>query len=473
MDRDNTSREKILFVTGRLAEFSLRRVLKEMQAERDFDFQVSVLGISVAALMHVNWLSRRFQFPDSTAVFDRVVLPGWCQGDLSPLNQQFQTQFELGPKDLFDLPAFLGATPISRPDLQDFDIEILAEINHAPRMSDEQIVTLAQQYQQAGADIIDLGCIPGESWGRAGQVTRLLRDSGCRVSIDSFDRTEVEEAVTQGAELVLSCNATNREWAADLDAELVVIPDTPQELDSIESTLDFLTERGCQFRIDPILEPIAHGFTASLARYIEARTRWPQTPMMMGIGNLSELTEVDSAGVNLLLTAVCQELSIHSVLTTQVINWSRTAIAELDVARKLVAHCVRNQVLPKHLDSQLVMLRDPRIHELDADSLRELALNIRDPNFRVLVAAGQIHVMNRDGHWQGQNPFQLFDQILQDSPIDDPSHAFYLGTELAKARTALELGKQYKQDQPLRWGLAVDPAESVQHDSHHSRKLRS
>ncbi|MEO1999970.1 MAG: DUF6513 domain-containing protein, partial [Planctomycetaceae bacterium] len=402
MGGENTSRERILFVTGRLAEFSLNRVLDRLDAERNFDFQVCVLGISVAALMHVDWLRRRFHFPEQSGHFDRVVLPGWCLGDLSQLNQQFQTRFERGPKDLFDLPAFLGEPNPDPPDLQDFDIEILAEINHAPHMGDAQILAIAEEYRQAGANIIDLGCVPGESWGRAGEVTHLLRQSGFRVSIDSFDRVEVENAVAHGAELVLSCNKTNREWAADLDAELVVIPDTPDQLHSIEPTLDFLTGRGCRFRIDPILEPIAHGFTASLGRYIEARNRWPQISMMMGVGNLSEMTEVDSAGVNLLLTAICQELSIHSVLTTQVINWSRTAVAELDAARRLIAHCVRNRVLPKHLDSQLVMLRDPLIHELDESSLQELARNIRDPNFRILICDGEIHVMNRDGHWQSR-----------------------------------------------------------------------
>ena len=39
----------------------------------------------------------------------------------------------------------------------------------------------------------------------------------------------------------------------------------------------------------------------------------------------------------------------------------------------------------------------------------------------------------------------------------DPSHAFYLGYELAKAVTALTLGKNYVQDQALRWGFLTVP----------------
>ena len=43
-----------------------------------------------------------------------------------------------------------------------------------------------------------------------------------------------------------------------------------------------------------------------------------------------------------------------------------------------------------------------------------------------------------------------------------PAHAFYLGMELMKARTALTLGKQYTQDEALRWGfLTVEETSAV------------
>jgi hypothetical protein len=41
----------------------------------------------------------------------------------------------------------------------------------------------------------------------------------------------------------------------------------------------------------------------------------------------------------------------------------------------------------------------------------------------------------------------------------DPSHAFYLGWEMAKAAAALALGKNYVQDQALRWGFLTVPEE--------------
>src|SRR5262249_9152436 len=156
------------------------------------------------------------------------------------------------------------------PDLSQFDIEILAEINHAPRLSDSEILKMSAEYRADGADIIDLGCVPGESWPRAGLVTRLLCTEGHRVSIDSFDRREVEDSVAAGAELVLSVNAANRDWAAKLPAEVVAIPDDPRDLASLRPTIDTLREAGARFRVDPVLEPIGFGFAASLGRYLEA-----------------------------------------------------------------------------------------------------------------------------------------------------------------------------------------------------------
>lgn len=456
----NMSAERVLFVTGKLAEPSLRRVVAAAGKEAGFEYRVAVLGITVAALMHADWVGRKL---GDVAGFDRVILPGWCQGDVETLKRQFGVPFERGPKDLFDLPEFFGSGRRETVALTEYDIEILSEINHAPRMTDGEILRMAEHFRHSGGDVIDLGCIPGESWPRAGEVTRLLRKEGLRVSIDSLDRREVELAVAAGAELVLSVNSSNIDWAVDLNAELVAIPDDPCGLSSLQSTIDRLTESACRFRIDPILTPIGFGFASTLAGYATARKRWPQVEMMMGTGNLTELTEVDSAGVNLLLAAVCEELRVRSVLTTEVINWARSSVKELDIARRIVFHALEHGRLPKHLDSSLAMLRDPKVNELGEQAIAELAGRITDPNFRILVDAGEIHVLNRDGHWRGTDPYAIFDDFAAGCGPLTASHAFYLGYELCKARTALTLGKQYTQDEALRWGFLTVPEISA-HD---------
>ncbi|MFQ5731335.1 MAG: DUF6513 domain-containing protein [Planctomycetaceae bacterium] len=449
---------RILFVTGRLAEASLRRVVGPLSATAGFEYDVRTLGISVAALMHVGWVGRKL---GDVAGFDRVLLPGWCQGDVSQLSRQFGTAFEAGPKDLADMPEHFGAARRGNVALTEYDIEILAEINHAPRLTDDDILRAAADYRDSGADVIDLGCIPGERWDRAGDVTRLLRNEGIRVSIDSFDRREVEAAVEAGAELVLSCNATNRDWAMQLDAELVAIPNDPRDPSTLDETVAALTEAGCRFRVDPVLEPIGFGFAASLSRYFAVRETWRDAEILMGIGNVTELSEADTAGMNLLLAGLCQELGVRSVLTTEVVNWARSAVREFDLARRLSFHSVQNKVLPKHLNDQLVLLRDPKRREAGREAIGELVTGITDPNFRILVGSGEIHVINRDGHWHGSDPYALFDEFAAASGPLESSHSFYLGYELAKARTALTLGKRYVQDEALRWGFLTVPEVSA------------
>ncbi|MEY3173975.1 MAG: hypothetical protein RLZZ436_1889 [Planctomycetota bacterium] len=449
--------QKLLFVTGRLAESSLREVLQGIASKAGFTWEIAVPGIQVAALLHTSLLKRRLSVP---ADIDRVILPGWCQGDLDELSRHFGKPVEPGPRDLYDLPEFFGTGKRRTADLSRRSIEIVAEINHATRLPLADILAQAQTLADAGADVVDVGGVPGESSPRISEIVGLLKAHGLRVSIDSFDRSEVEQAVAAGAELILSCNHANVEWVSKLGVEVVAIPDLPQDLDSLDRLAERLDRAGCPFRLDPILEPIGMGFAASLARYQEVRRRHPGRSMLMGVGNVTELSEVDSAGVNLVLAAFCEELGIQSVLTTQVANWCRTAVAEFDIARRLVHHAITARTVPKHLDPRLVMLRDSRLRNLSLPALRELADALTDPNYRIHAEQGELHLMNSDGHWHGPDPFTLFAEAEKTAAAKRPaapvdaSHAFYLGYELARAELALRLGKQYVQDQPLRFGLA-------------------
>lgn len=176
----------------------------------------------------------------------------------------------------------------------------------------------------------------------------------------------------------------------------------------------------------------------------------------MGVGNLTELTDVDSAGVNALLIGFCQELGIRSVLTTEVINWARSSVREIDLARRLMHHAVNRKMLPKHLELGLTALRDPKTLRHGPDALREIQRRIKDPNWRVFAEDGRIHALNNGYFLSDPDPFALFDQM----GVDDPSHAFYLGYEMMKAKTALTLSKEYRQDQALSWGHLTEPEVS-------------
>jgi dihydropteroate synthase len=450
------SHRHILFVTGKLAEPALRRTLAHFASEAGFEYQVAVLPITVVALATTSWIARHLGVP---AGIDRVLIPGLCSGDVSALVSAFGVPVERGPKDLRDLPEYFGKGQTKPANYGAYDIEILAEINFAPRLDQDELLRQATALRSDGADILDIGCDPGSTWANVGDAVRRLRDAGLRISIDSFSTSEIGAAVRAGAELVLSVNSTNLAAARDWGCEVVAVPDVPATLAGLDRTIETLTAWGVPFRIDPVIEPIGFGFAASLGRYLEVCRRYSGAAMLMGIGNLTELTDVDSAGVNVMLLGFCQELGIRSVLTTQVINWCRSCVRELNLARRLVYHACHEHVLPKHLEPDLVLLRDPKLHAHGEEFLRELQARISDRNFRLFAESGLLHVLNDKMLLQGSDPFQLFALMGQKENIDS-SHAFYLGFEMAKAVTALTLGKNYVQDQALRWGFLTMPERS-------------
>ena len=92
-----------LFVTGRLAADALRKTLDRL--ELDFDYDVAVLGGSVAALMRTEWIARRL--PEACGC-RQVMIPGLCRGDLAAIEARVGVPVVRGPKDLKDLPAFFG-----------------------------------------------------------------------------------------------------------------------------------------------------------------------------------------------------------------------------------------------------------------------------------------------------------------------------------------------------------------------------
>jgi dihydropteroate synthase-like protein len=287
-------------------------------------------------------------------------------------------------------------------------------------------------------------------------VVRELRGAGLRVSIDSFDSAEIRTAVAAGAELVLSVNGSNLEVARELagtDCGVVVIPDFGEGLDTLDRSIETLERWNVRYLIDPIIEPIGFGFMASLERYAEIHRRYPATAQLMGIGNITELTSADTTGVTALLLAICEETGVRAVLTTEVINWARGAVREVDIARRLMHYSLTHSALPKGIDDRLLTVKDPVILEYDEAELRRLHAEVKDPNFRIFTDRHSITVFNNEIFVRGTDIQEIFSQL----GVDEPSHAFYLGRELMKAKLAITLGKTYRQEGALSWGYLTPP----------------
>ena len=263
-----------------------------------------------------------------------------------------------------------------------------------------------------------------------------------------MDPDEILMADEAGVDYVLSLNGSNRHLAERLRATPVLIPDTPEDLDSLEATIAHLERLGKPYLVDPIIEPIGTGFAASLGRYLEVRRRHPEAEMFMGIGNLTELTEADSTGVTALLIGFCQELGIRNVLTTEVINWAQGAVREAVLAAQLMHFAQEQGTPPKHVDGRLLTVKDEDLRPYAESELRELHAQVTDPNFRIFADSDWIYVFNAELFVKGTDFNEIFDQL----GVDEATHAFYLGKELMKATIARALGKNYRQESPLDWG---------------------
>ena len=441
----------MLFVTGKLAEPALRRIVADLDLPHGSD--VAVLKITVAALMTTSWIARMLE---PRGDVDLVLIPGLCEGDPKIIEDAIGVKVQKGPKDLREIPTYFGRSAVEAA-YGAWDIEIAAEINNAPRLTRAAIRREAERYRASGADIIDIGCTPGVPFPALADVVGELVGAGMRVSIDSLDPIEIRTAVAAGAELVLSINGSNVEVVPSLagtGARAAAIPDQGADLDSLGPTIAALERAGVPYLIDPILEPIGLGFAASLERYASARRTWPAAEMLMGIGNLTELTAADTTGVNAVLIAVCQELGIRTVLTTEVIPWAHGAVREIDIARRLMHYAVTGRTIPKGVDDRLVTVKDPEVLTYQESDLRALQAAITDPNFRIFADRDAITVFNHERFVRGTDIQEIFRQL----DVDEPTHAFYLGKELAKASLAVALGKTYRQDGSLAWGY-LTPAD--------------
>ena len=414
-----------------------------------FEWSILDVGVKVAALMTEPILMRRLPRPLKA---DRVVVPGRCRADLARLTKEFERPFQRGPDELKDLPEFFGKAgdPV---DLSRHSLQIFAEIVDASQISLEAIVARAEILRAEGADVIDLGCLPDTPFPHLEDTVRELKGRGLAVSVDSADPDELRRGGIAGADYLLSLTEGNLAIAEETGARPVLIP-----VPAWRSRLAFSRRRGrpearleryprCGYRSDPFrLCQVA----LALSR---GRARLPEAEMLMGTGNLTELTDADSVGVTALLLGICSELSIANVLTVHVSPHTRRTIQEHDAARRIMHAAAADHSLPRGYGRALLQVHDQKPFPYSSAEIAESSAQVKDDNYRIEAAEDGIHVYNRAGHFVAQDALALFDKLEVET---DGAHAFYLGAELTKAEIAFQLGKRYAQDEPLDWGCAVD-----------------
>ena len=336
--------KNILFITGKLAQKGLKTVIESID-DKNFTYEIRNLNVNVAALLTTDMIERRI---GDVSSFDEIIIPGRVRGNLDKLKKNINKKIIRGPDELKDLPTLFGEKPVKY-DLSKFETSIFGEITDALNMTVEEVITRAEYFRLEGADVIDIGCLPNKKFPHLEEIVQELKNRNFYVSIDSHNTDELIRGSKAGADYLLSIKDESYHVLENLDSYPILIP-TDGDMKKFYSLIDRAILDKLTFIADPILDPISYGFTKSIERYIHLREKYPDIHIMIGIGNITELTHADTTGINMLMLGIVEELKLNHILTTQVSRHCRTVIRETDLARRIIHAASENNITPKHIN---------------------------------------------------------------------------------------------------------------------------
>lgn len=467
----------ILAVTGKMAQEEVKKHVDN----------VFVVDIDVAAFITPSDLEHV-----DLSHYDLVLVPGLTKGEWKKLEERKGVKIRLGPIHASDLKTVLKNADhlefshtipackllnISRAkenismvdELQDsvFDIgkvkvggntrmKIVAEVVDATEMTRDELVSRIQYYEREGADIIDLG-IPVEH--SIDDVRRAVKTAvdhcNTPISIDTFDKKAIAAGVEAGVDMVMSISAENLDALDSIgDAAVVVVDDNINNLFGLVEKVKQKTDRVIA---DCLLEP--QNISDSLYRYREFRKMDVETSILMGIGNVTELSDADSLGINATLAFIAEELNINMLFTTEASLKTRGCIRELRTASYMSKAASLRNTPPKDLGIDLLSLKEKntlRTCALPQEHVQAIEEKfVRDPcgDFRIWIHKGKIVCSHHRLTVVGDDAKSVSDTMVKNNLISRLDHATYLGRELEKAEIALKLGKNYVQDRELNFGI--------------------
>jgi dihydropteroate synthase-like protein len=366
-----------------------------------------------------------------------------------------------------------------------FPMRVIAEIVNAPTLKLEEVAERARYYQSEGADIVDIGMLAGRSSPESAKaIVEIVKSViDLPVSIDSLDSFEIRAAVDAGADLVLSVDAGNMNDVAPYisDIPVVVLPSNMREgfipqgaqervaflIENIERAIELGIEK---IIADPVLEPaIKPGLLESLMTYKLFRNLDTRTPVLYGLGNVTELIDVDSVGVNGILAALAAEVEAQLLFIPEHSTKTKRSVRETSRAAKMMYLAKQRETPPKDLGIDVLVLKEKRWRELqhDESSLRG-ARTIRAATekdgamdmlgwYKILVDRMNDDIVaihfdrseSPDVVVRGKNAREVYQTIIREGLVGKLDHAAYLGKELHKAELAVLLGRSYEQDKSL------------------------
>ena len=364
---------------------------------------------------------------------------------------------------------------------------IIAEIVNCTEKSNENVIKKAKHYIDSGADIIDIGCISNKPYPeRVKEIIRLIRSNfNVLISIDSMNAEEINAAVEEGIDLILSLDLGNYREFLNLPKNIPIVllptnvkeahfPNDPEtRVKNLFKIIKELQNYGFKKLIaDPLLEtPITPGICNSLEAYflfkkkiLEERYQKFERPLFFGISNVVELMDIDSVGINGLLASIAIELDLGILFTVEHSTKLMGGVRELKESLKLNFLAKHKKTPPISQGISVFKAKGkvnqdmPEINERSAVLANELISDyIPDKRgyFRIYVNhySRKIYVLfysNEDtilNTFIGNNAEALSKKIIQSNLTEDIYHLNYLGRELKKAELCLSLGKPYIQDE--------------------------
>lgn len=369
---------------------------------------------------------------------------------------------------------------------EDFPMRVLSEIANAPFLSKEALINKCQYFVDSGADMIDIGMAAGEDFSdKIPELIETLRPIvGDRpLSIDTLNPKEIQVAAENGIDFVLSLDLGNnsevQEILKEKDIPAVLLPTnfsqgkSPKSpAERVESMHQLIKDtEGLRYVADLILDPVnSASIVESIIACHEFHKQNP-APMFFGVGNVTELMDADSGGVNVLLAGIGMELGVSILFTPEESGKTRGSVYELSTASKMMFLAKHRKSIPKDLGINLVAFKDKHkrndiiMNELDGiEQTRQIEPMkfIRDKagSFKINVDYGTT-VENSQitaTHFKknkpdlvivGHSAKEIYEEIISKNLVTRMEHAAYLGAELKKAEIAMVTGKEYVQDFPL------------------------
>jgi dihydropteroate synthase-like protein len=278
------------------------------------------------------------------------------------------------------------------------------------------------------------------------------------ISIDTIRPELILAGLQAGADLLLSLNGSNLplvgEAVATAGVPAVIIPG-PGSI-RLEENLLRAQEMGISIIADPVLDPPMQGLVSSLQRYLLFCQDHPDIPLFFGAGNVTELLDADTVGVNALLAALGAETGASILFTPEFSAKATGSVHELALASRMMQLARKRHAPPKDLGLDLLILKEKR--RLPEEAMPEKFVKAKDRHkyepdsrgsFRIFLSRGLILAQNGSTTVAGKNARDVLNTLIEMGLVSRLDHAGYLGRELERAQIALRLKRNYIQDEPL------------------------